>query len=296
MNGKRREISNLQIGLAAAGAVLLFWFILEINFKNIERLSSFQTVLLARHDIARFAVLSTNDIIPVKMPLRYIQPAAFRNKNQLFRNGSPAFFASMDILEGTQITKSMLADTALRDVAYMIPEGMRAVNIRITDRNFFDLLFPGNRVDFVVYQKNRSFYVLQNILIIKKGPLTLQSTNAGRSRNIPYDNVTLLLSQKDALKLAFLFNMKFEVLCRNFMDKEVLENRVLLGEDFLGEPYRERNKAFDLTSFLETGKLRAEKGDYSGDEGELLTRKYMGLFTDRALQQRIQNKLKTLKE
>lgn len=295
MSGKRRGIGNLQAGLAAAGALLLFWFILQSHFNNVERLSRFETVLMAGHDIARFSVLATNDVFSARMPLRYIQPGALKNKEALFRGGGPVYCAAVDILEGTQITRSVLAGAAERDAAHMIPPGMRAINIRITDGNFFNLLFPGNRVDFVVSHRNKSFYVLQNVPVIKKGSLTLQSTNRGRKGDNKYDSVTLLLSRKDALKLAYLFHMKYEVLCRNIMDEEILENRVLLGEDLLGEPYRERSKAFDLGLFLELGRSRAESG-FSGDEGELLTKKYMGLFTDKALQQRIQSRMKTRKE
>ncbi len=157
-------------------------------------------VVVAANDIAIGSKLEDRDARLVSVPESSVPPGAFGRVSQVRGRG-----AVLPITKGDFILPSKLAgENAGSGLPSMIPQGMRAVSVRVNDVvSVAGFVQPGTRVDVLATgsqgNEHQTTTVLENVAVIAVGK--------NLDRNAPPDAapapvITLLVSPDDAQKLA----------------------------------------------------------------------------------------------
>ncbi len=157
-------------------------------------------VVVAANDIEVGAKLTANDLRVVSLPPSAIPPGAFSSPSKVLGRG-----AVLPINKGDFILPGKLAALdAGAGLPSMIPQGMRAVSVRVNDVvSVAGFVQPGTRVDVLSTGNGggdkQTITVLQNVAVIAVGGSLLERLSAGE-QSAPV--ITLLVSPDDAQKLA----------------------------------------------------------------------------------------------
>jgi len=158
-------------------------------------------VVVAADDIQVGTKLGPNDVRVVTLPQSTVPPGAYSGPAQVLGRG-----AILPLSTGEFILPSKLAAlNAGAGLPSMIPQGMRAVSVRVNDVvSVAGFVQPGTRVDVLATgsgagSDRQTTTVLENVAVIAVGK-SLDRNASADAQTAPV--ITLLVSPDDAQKLA----------------------------------------------------------------------------------------------
>ncbi|MFZ1129847.1 MAG: Flp pilus assembly protein CpaB, partial [Terriglobales bacterium] len=158
-------------------------------------------VVVAADDIQVGTKLDTHDVRVVTLPQSAVPPGAYSAPSKVLGRG-----AVMPMSAGEFILPSKLAAlNAGAGLPSMIPQGMRAVSVRVNDVvSVAGFVQPGTRVDVLATggqgaNDRQTTTVLENVAVIAVGK-SLDRNATADAQTAPV--ITLLVSPDDAQKLA----------------------------------------------------------------------------------------------
>jgi pilus assembly protein CpaB len=163
-------------------------------------------VVVAADDLQVGAKLGENDVRLLRFPQSTVPPGAYGSIDKVLNRG-----VILPIGKGEFILPSKLAAAnAGAGLASMIPQGMRAVSVRVNDVvSVAGFVQPGSRVDVLSTSSSggngerQTTTVLENVAVIAVGKNLTRNTGAETQTSSPMVSViTLLVSPDDAQKLA----------------------------------------------------------------------------------------------
>src|ERR1035438_903511 len=158
-------------------------------------------VVVAADDIQVGAKVQAQDVLVVTIPAAAVPPGAFSATSKVLGRG-----AVMPVSKGEFILPSKLAAlNAGAGLPSLIPQGMRAVSVRVNDVvSVAGFVQPGTRVDVLATgtqgsgNDRQTTTVLENVAVIAVGKTLDRSSSDAQ----PAPVITLLVSPDDAQKLA----------------------------------------------------------------------------------------------
>jgi len=158
-------------------------------------------VVVAANDIQVGAKLQPQDVLVVTIPASAVPPGAFSATSKVLGRG-----AVMPVSKGEFILPSKLAAlNAGAGLPSLIPQGMRAVSVRVNDVvSVAGFVQPGTRVDVLATgtqgggNERQTTTVLENVAVIAVGKTLDRSSSDAQTAPV----ITLLVSPDDAQKLA----------------------------------------------------------------------------------------------
>lgn len=157
-------------------------------------------VVVAADDIEVGARLEDHDVHVITLPQMAVPPGAFVAKSQVLGRG-----AILPVSKGEFILNSKLAPlNAGAGLPSMIPQGMRAVSVRVNDVvSVAGFVQPGTHVDVLATgsggNERQTTTVLENVLVLAVGK-SLDRNASADAQTAPV--ITLAVSPDDAQKLA----------------------------------------------------------------------------------------------
>ncbi|MGA2200465.1 MAG: Flp pilus assembly protein CpaB [Terriglobales bacterium] len=196
----------LMIGGLALAVGLLVAFTVYNQLRTSPGSSSNERVVpvvVAANDIQVGAKLDARDIRVITLPQSAVPPGAFSRTSQVLERGG----AVLPISKGEFILSNKLAAlNAGAGLPSMIPQGMRAVSVRVNDVvSVAGFVQPGTRVDVLATgnqgggNERQTTTVLENVAVIAAGKSLDRNASAdAQTASV----ITLLVSPDDAQKLA----------------------------------------------------------------------------------------------
>jgi pilus assembly protein CpaB len=189
-------------GLAlAVGLLVAFSVYNELRKREVAGSGAGVPVVVAANDIQVGAKLDAKDVRVVTIPASAVPPGAFSDPAKVVKRG-----AILPISNGEFILPGKLAAlSAGAGLPSMIPQGMRAVSVRVNDVvSVAGFVQPGTRVDVLATGnqgsgEHQTTTVLENVAVIAVGKNLDHNTTEG-AQAAPV--ITLLVSPDDAQKLA----------------------------------------------------------------------------------------------
>jgi len=157
-------------------------------------------VLVAADDIQVGSRLEAHDVRVITLPQSAVPPGAFTGTSQVLGRG-----AILPVGKGEFILPSKLAAVnAGTGLPSMIPQGMRAVSVRVNDVvSVAGFVQPGTHVDVLATgnegNEHQTTTVLENVLVLAVGK-SLDRNASADALTAPV--ITLAVSPDDAQKLA----------------------------------------------------------------------------------------------
>jgi pilus assembly protein CpaB len=192
----------LMIGGLALAIGLLVSFAVYTRLRNSANSGANERgirVVVAADDIQVGAKLTAHDVGAVTIPQSAVPPGAFGDPSKVVGRG-----AILPVSKGDFILQSKLAPlNAGAGLPSMIPQGMRAVSVRVNDVvSVAGFVQPGSRVDVLSTgsqgNDRQTTTVLENVLVLAVGKNLDQ--NSPDSPAAPV--ITLAVSPDDAQRLA----------------------------------------------------------------------------------------------
>jgi len=187
-------------GLALAVGLLVSYAVYDRLRAHGASEQQFVQVVVAANDIQIGSRLSEHDVRLAVFPQASVPPGAFNRISQVRDRG-----VILPITRGDFVLPDKLADAnAGAGMPSMIPQGMRAVSVRVNDVvSVAGFVQPGTRVDVLVTGihgagENQTTTVLENVAVIAVGR-SLLDRMTGETQNAGV--ITLLVSPDDAQKL-----------------------------------------------------------------------------------------------
>jgi pilus assembly protein CpaB len=159
-------------------------------------------VVVAARDIPVGAKLEAPDVALITIPISAVPPGAYGDPKRVVKRG-----VILPLSKGEFILSSKLAALeAGAGLPSMIPQGMRAVSVRVNDVvSVAGFVQPGSRVDVLATgnqgngNDRQTTTVLENVLVLAVGK-NLDQNTAAEGPAAPV--ITLAVSPDDAQKLA----------------------------------------------------------------------------------------------
>ena len=192
----------LMIGGLALAIGLLVAFAVYTRLRNSANSGANERgvrVVVAADDIQVGAKLTSRDVSAVSIPQSAVPPGAFSDPSKVVGRG-----AVLPVSKGDFILQNKLAPlNAGAGLPSMIPQGMRAVSVRVNDVvSVAGFVQPGSRVDVLSTgsqgNDRQTTTVLENVLVLAVGKNLDQ--NAAEAPAAPV--ITLAVSPDDAQRLA----------------------------------------------------------------------------------------------
>lgn len=194
----------LMIGGLALAVGLLVSFAVYNRLRNFAGAAGNERgvpVAVAANDIQVGTKLEAHDIRVITLPQSAVPPGAFSGTSQILGRG-----AVLPMSRGEFILPGKLAAlNAGAGLPSMIPQGMRAVSVRVNDVvSVAGFVQPGTRVDVLATGQGsgndrQTTTVLENVAVIAVGK-SLDRNASADAQTAPV--ITLLVSPDDAQKLA----------------------------------------------------------------------------------------------
>ena len=230
----------VMIGFAAlvmAGVVsLMVYRILNAAIASANTPNS--TAVVAAFDLPVGSVITARDVKVVRFPGGDLPEGHFRTPEEVIGRGITTSMARNEIV----LTTKLAADKAGGGLPAMIPQGMRAVAVKVNDViSVAGFALPGTKVDVVLTgnaTKNNdpgevsATTVLQNVQVLAAGQ-KLQTNADGKPETVQV--ITLLVNPEEAQKLALATQEgRIQLTLRNPLDADpnpvsVLRNATLYG-------------------------------------------------------------------
>jgi len=181
-----------------------------------------QAVVVAAGDLQLGSELKKEDVTVVQFPAGKTPEGTFANPQEVIGRG-----LIVPIVKNEPILKAKLASKeAGSGLPPVIPEGMRAVSVRVNEVvGVAGYVLPGNRVDVVAtasptdqHQDTTSKVVLSNVQVLTAG--TRIETQGDQSKPVQVTVVTLLVYPDQAERLALAATEgKIQLALRNPLDQ-----------------------------------------------------------------------------
>jgi pilus assembly protein CpaB len=210
----------LMIGVVA---LALGAFVSLFVYKNLQgrpaTVESGADVIVAADDIQVGSRVEEHDIRIARFPASGLPPGAYTKRSQVMGRG-----VIIPISKGEFVLPSKLApENAGAGLPALIPPGMRAVSVRVTEVvSVAGFVGPGTRVDVLLTgtpggsSESQTTTVLQNVAVIASGQ-RLERNAAGEAQATPV--ITLLASPEDAERLTLASSEgKIQLVLRNPLD------------------------------------------------------------------------------
>jgi pilus assembly protein CpaB len=209
----------LAIGLGGTFAFGTYQYIQNIPAKEITLPTN--PVVVAAHDLALGAALKREDLRVIAWPADAVPAGAFADPQQLLERG-----LIQPVAQNEAILPSKLAPTeAGAGLPPVIPEGMRALSVRVNDViGVAGYVLPGTRVDVIAtvsptqqQTDMTSKVVLTNVLVLAAGTRIEQDAE---QKPISVSVVTLLVDPVEAERLTLASTEgKIQLALRHPLDK-----------------------------------------------------------------------------
>jgi pilus assembly protein CpaB len=204
MNRNTRLLIVLIVALGAAGiASFAAWHAVRTMPARVVAVPTVQTVVAAR-SLPLGTLVGPSDLKLVAWPATSVVPGAFRTTDAVVNRGLVA-----GVAENEPLTAAKLAPAGTGGgLAPTIPEGMRAISIRVNEVvGVAGFVQPGAHVDVVAVVRGDtsstvSRSVLTNIKVLAAGTRADQVRANVNAPQTPTTVVTLLVSPSEAERLA----------------------------------------------------------------------------------------------
>jgi pilus assembly protein CpaB len=213
-------VAVLAIGLGGTFAVATYRYIQNIPAKEVKMPTT--PVVVAAGDLALGAELRAEDLRVIAWPADALPAGSFKDPQEIVGRG-----LIQPIAQNEAVLPSKLAPAgAGAGLPPIIPEGMRALSVRVNDViGVAGYVLPGNRVDVVatVNPTNQqtditSKVVLTNVLVLAAGTRIEQDSE--ENKPIQVSVVTLLVDPAEAERLTLASTEgKIQLALRNPLDK-----------------------------------------------------------------------------
>jgi len=211
----------LFIGLLA---LALGAFSSALAYKSLEQHTvapvRLQQVVVAASDLAIGSKLQQNQVKTVGVPIEAVPPGSFRQERDVIGRGVVLPIAQGEFLIAGRNLASANAGSGLPS---MIPSGMRAVSVRVSDiSSVGGFLAPGSRVDVLMTGnpgsgEPQTITVLRNVAVLANGSRLDHNILGPEAQNSPV--ITLLVSPDDAARLALAMAQgRIQLALRNPLD------------------------------------------------------------------------------
>jgi len=239
----------VMIGFAAlvmAGVVsLMVYRILNAAIASANTPNS--TAVVAAFDLPVGSVITARDVKVMRFPGGDLPEGHFRTPEEVIGRGIVTNMARNEIV----LTTKLAADKAGGGVPAMIPQGMRAVAVKVNDViSVAGFALPGTKVDVVLTgnaTKNNdpgdvsATTVLQNVQVLAAGQ-KLQTNADGKPETVQV--ITLLVNPEEAQKLALATQEgRIQLTLRNPLDADPNPVSVLRNATLYGAPSAARTSA-----------------------------------------------------
>src|SRR5215469_4185296 len=194
----------LFIGLLA---LALGAFTSALAYKSLEQHTvapiKLQQVMVAASDIAVGTKLQQNQVRAIGVPAEAVPPGSFRQERDVIGRGVVLPIAQGEFLIAG---RNLAAANAGSGLPSMIPSGMRAVSVRVSDiSSVGGFIAPGSRVDVLMTGnpgsgEPQTVTVLKNVAVLANGSRLDHNILGPETQNSPV--ITLLVSPDDAERLA----------------------------------------------------------------------------------------------
>jgi len=187
-------------------ALALGAFVAFVVYKNLMSKSNAGNepgtdVVVATNDLQVGAKVEDRDVKVVKVPNSIVPPNCFRAKSQVVGRGVVLPIQRGEFL----LLNKLAAENAGAGLPALIPQGMRAVSVRVNEVvAVAGFVAPGTRVDVLLTgnpsgsSEAQTTTVLENVAVIASGT-KLERSPTGEAQSAPV--ITLLVSPEDAQKL-----------------------------------------------------------------------------------------------
>src|SRR5215469_1993795 len=211
----------LFIGLLA---LALGAFTSALAYKSLEQHTvapiKLQQVMVAASDIAVGTKLQQNQVRAIGVPAEAVPPGSFRQERDVIGRG-----VVLPIAQGEFLIpgRNLAAANAGSGLPSMIPSGMRAVSVRVSDiSSVGGFLAPGSRVDVLMTGnpgsgETQTVTVLRNVAVLANASRLDHNILGPEAQNSPV--ITLLVSPDDAARLALAMAQgRIQLALRNPLD------------------------------------------------------------------------------
>jgi pilus assembly protein CpaB len=189
-------------GLALAVGLLVSYYVFnQLKAKTGSNDHMVQAVVAA-NDIQIGSKLTDHDVVLAAFPEPSVPPGAFRRVGQVRQRGVILPISKGDFI----LPDKLAAEDAGAGLPSMIPQGMRAVSVRVNDVvSVAGFVQPGTRVDVLATglpgtnNEAQTDTVLENVAVIAVGRSLLDRVITGETQNAAV--ITLLVSPDDAQRL-----------------------------------------------------------------------------------------------
>jgi len=200
------------ISMIIAGVLtLLVWqFLLKGREESLDFGFGDVEVLCAARDIPPHRSITVDLLGVRKIPRRFVEPRAIREKNtaQALKRVRGKVSATA-IPEGSQITDFLLREPSAKEtgVAPMLTPGKRGYVMRLGNLEVAKLLFPGDRIDILATLPDSSgsrttYTILQNILVVAIDRDIIESRRGDKKEITEGRVLTLALDPQESQRLA----------------------------------------------------------------------------------------------
>jgi pilus assembly protein CpaB len=198
------------------------------------------TAVVAAFDLSVGSVITARDIKVVRFPGGDIPDGHFQTPEEVIGRGVVTAMARNEIV----LSSKLAPDKAGGGLPAMIPQGMRAVAVKVNDViSVAGFALPGTKVDVVLTgnaTRNNdpgdvsATTVLQNVQVLAAGQ-KLQTNADGKPETVQV--ITLLVSPAEAQKLALATQEgRIQLSLRNPLDADASDVTVLRNATLYGAP------------------------------------------------------------
>jgi len=209
-------IGLLALALGAFASALAYKGLQQHTVAPVE----LHEVAVAAFDIAIGTKLQQNNVRMVGVPTEAVPPGSFRHEREVIGRGVVLPIAQGEFLIAGRNLASANAGSGLPS---MIPSGMRAVSVRVSDMSSVGgFVAPGSRVDVLMTGnpgsgEPQTVTVLRNVTVLANGSRLDHNLLGPEAQNSPV--ITLLVSPDDAERLTLATSQgRIQLALRNPLD------------------------------------------------------------------------------
>ena len=206
MKGSGKKVMILAIIMAIITTYLVFTYLK--NAGSSEKEIQTVDVVVATKDIEKKVAIAAADVKTIKMDKQYVLPTAHTSVNDVIGKR-----ITDRIMAGEQILRGRIVDETNTTLAYVIPEGKRAVTINVNEASEVgDFIRPGDYVDILgtydkweYEDKNNKYIIPPKTVVVAQN---IKILGMGQQQTLPDDpraelskTVTLAVTLEEAQKI-----------------------------------------------------------------------------------------------
>ena len=214
MDPNNKKLILLALVLATVTTILVYLYLNQTNKKLQENLD-YAKVFVASGDLANKHIIKGDDIKQVNIARQYVNPDSVLSRENIVGK-----YVKETILKGEQIMGSRLIDLNQSSLSYNIPEGKRAVSLKVTEEvQVANLVKPGDCIDIIASFEEESKdingvkivlsritkTVLQNITVLAIGQEMIDKADDSAKKD-PNVTVTLAVTPEEAERVVYVTN------------------------------------------------------------------------------------------